>query len=68
MAAEVEIPCLPSCLYVLIISLHRNLLNSAAVFKAEGFLALGLLFYVLWWYIGSSINASKANKWYVSAF
>lgn len=68
LGAQVEIPCLPPCLYVLTISLHRNLLNSAAVLKAEGFLVLGILSYVLWWYIGSSINASKAKKWYVPAF
>lgn len=34
-----------------------------ALLKIEGFLAVGILFYVLFWYIGSSVNASKAKKW-----
>jgi hypothetical protein len=48
--------------------MYLNLLKTVTVLKVEGFLVIGILFYVLWWYIGSSVNSSKAKEWYVPAF
>jgi len=57
----------PACrfIYSLITVLLKKI---ATVLKTEGFLIIGILFYVLCWYFGSSVNARKAKEWYVPAF
>ncbi|KAF9567297.1 DUF1682-domain-containing protein [Agrocybe pediades] len=41
----------------------KALVFRPALLKTEVFLLLGVLFYIVWAYIGSSSNTSKAKKW-----
>ena len=55
-----------SGLFVFFLSLLGSILILWLVLKTEAYLVIGVLVYVLSWYIGSTINARKAKSWHVS--